>query len=118
SPDRVDWLMRAISGAIKGIMNLGFMFVIDIINDITTEVMGMDFLRVIATTVYNVLASDAKSSDLMDAQNEYKSEWEAYNEAEKAKDANFKGISFDAYIDMQQKTVGQKIGDSFKGIGS
>jgi hypothetical protein len=110
-PSSVDGLMRTISGIMKGVLNVGPAFVVEILNELSIEFLNKDVLSYIATQLYMLLANDVDDAKLQQAQSDMDVEVAAYNEEHGT------NMSKDAYIDMTQKTVTQKVGDKFNEIG-
>ena len=104
--DQTDWIMDIISSGMKGLLNVSWFFVIEILNDICVEITDVDFIQIAATEIYKAVTSEEKGAKLEAAQANFRAEKDAYNQA------NGTTLSLDAYNDKQNKTVGQKIYDN------
>ena len=138
----VDWKMRAISTIIGGFEGSTVGAVVDIVNEVVAEIMGIDFVSEFACMIYKMVSStdDAKKLDTgRDAfLNEYydykdKAIEDSYNEEIKSgklskdvtleqykagvKSGQYKADydSFADYNDKQHKTIGGKIVDGVVG---
>ena len=76
----VDGWMRAISTAIGGFTGSTIGSVVDIVNELAVDILGIDLLHEIACTAYQILAGDVKYDKLIEGKNEFRADFEA-NEA-------------------------------------
>ena len=99
--------MRVISAAIKALLNFGmFGPVLSILNDIVLDLTQMDFIHWIAVQSYKMISSEEQSIALDGYQNQLKQKYEQYK-----LDNNLPELSFDAYNDMTNKSLFEKIKD-------
>lgn len=64
SPENVDAEMRAICSFLQGVCQFSFMAVLWIINEMTNSMYGFNFIRIIATAIYNALPNVGKTINL------------------------------------------------------
>ena len=134
--DRVDGLMRTISGVFKAIVNVSWFFVIDLANDIILSVFGIDFLHLLAASIYKILADDKMDANFDEAIKDFSDSYDAYTISQQiAKDnveydengnialnadgsVKYKDASLiesmDSYNDRENKTALAQAGDKTK----
>lgn len=76
----VDGWMRVISTAIGGFTGSTVGSVVDIVNELAVDILGVDLLHEIACTAYQILAGDVKYDKLLEGKDEFRADFEA-NEA-------------------------------------
>lgn len=141
----VDGWMRAISAAIGGFAGSTVGSILDIVNELVVDILGLDIFHEIACTVYQILAGDTKYETLLEGKDEFRSDFEAneasewnseyqnylskngLTEADMSLDqfkeqANAGNISVDItsfadYNDQQHKTLGSRIMGGISSIG-
>lgn len=133
--DAVDGKMRVISAAIEAVLMTSVGTFIDILDTISMEVLGYSFVSEIAVSAYNALATDDEEAALLAERTEFKDDYEAYidqeyqnylqenglTEEDMSKDeyrASEDATSFSDYNSQVNKTLGGKISDGLKNIGS
>ena len=129
--------MQLISGFIKGLMQLGWFFVIEILNDIIISFAGIDILSLLATEIYKKISDDEADAAIDAAQKDFKVEFDKYTEAQHIAKGNVQydeegnimrdesgnlilkegaeAESFDSYNDRQNKTVLGTLRDKITG---
>ena len=78
----VDGWMRAISAAIGGFSGTTIGSILDAINELVVDILGIDAFHEIACTAYQVLAGDTKYETLLEGKNEFKASFEENEEEE------------------------------------
>lgn len=133
--DAVDGKMRVISAAIEAVLMTSVGTFIDVLDTISMEVLGYSFVSEIAVSAYNALATDDEEAALLAERTEFKDDYEAYidqeyqnylqenglTEEDMSKDeyrASEDATSFSDYNSQVNKTLGGKISDGLKNIGS
>ena len=107
----VDWKMRLINAIYEGACNLtGVGAVISVINEITTALIGFDFVKELAYVLYDILSSDEESEALREANAAFEQEVKNYNEA------NGTNLSSAAYNDLKNKGVLGNLWNNFLGL--
>lgn len=91
NPDAVDAKMRAIAAVFKGLLNTTAGSVIDFINVLATDILGMNFVKVIATWTYKLLSNEEDSAAIEAAQADFTKGYEDYVQEE-----------YDAYVKGQE----------------
>ena len=81
-PKNVDAKMRAIAGVFKGLLSTSIGSWVDLINSIVYELLGVNFVKEIATAAYKLFSSDKKDKQLEDAQKQFTEDYEAYVDKE------------------------------------
>ena len=103
NPDAVDGKMRAIAAVFKGLLNTTAGSVIDFINALASDILGMNFVKDIASWTYNLLSNEEGEAALKAAQDDFTAGYEDYVEQEYeayVKDAEADGheaMSFDDF---------------------
>lgn len=114
--DYVTFPMRVIGGSMKALLNISYLFVIDILNEISIILTGQDFIHAFAVTIYNTIESDESTLKMESGQQQLKTDYEQYK-----LDNNLEDLSFDAYNDKTNKSVVGKgvdyYNDNLKGKG-
>ena len=113
SVNDVNWKMQAISSCMEGVLNLGYAFFIDIFNDVCIQLYNIDFLHYLAAIIYQTICNDEELDEFNVAKDKFEADYQAANEKNIAETGH--GLSFDAYNDAHNKSLGSKIGDSFTG---
>ena len=139
----VDLKMRAISLLWAELQNLPTWIpfagqigtaalIIDIVNELVSEVMGIDFIREASTLIYGIISGDGDTKKLTDAQNKFEQQYnsdmdELYKAYAKKQVKEGKevlnedewkaeyGKSLNEYNDEKHKTIGHQIFDGIKG---
>ena len=97
--DQVDAKMRTISAALKAFTNFSIIGVINLANEITSEMFGINFLRSIACAIYNFTSSGSKSNELEKNQKALEAEVAQYNQEHGT------NVSKEAYLDKVNPSV-------------
>ena len=141
----VDTKMRLISTAIGGLKGSTVGAIMDIINSVMVEIIGLDVFHEIACTAYDIIASDEDYEKLTTSKEEFKQEYEGYKEevlrpqyeqflAENGYteesytfEMYMNGVSdgtikadVDSFVDYntkQHKSLGDKIGNGIANVG-
>ncbi|WP_304576660.1 C39 family peptidase [Romboutsia ilealis] len=100
--DQVDLLMRVISSVMKTITKFSVVQILDIVNDMVAECLGLNVKRQIATLIYQAIPF-GDSEKLKINQDAIDAELEAYNSE------NNTNMSKEAYLDMVSPTVADKL---------
>ena len=100
--DQVDIVMRVISSAMKAVTKFSIVQVVDIVNDMVAECMGINIKRKIATLIYQAIPF-TNGDQLKVNQDAIDAELKAYNLE------NGTNMSKEAYLDMVSPTVADKI---------
>ena len=82
NPDAVDGKMRAIAAVFKGLMGTTAGSVVDFINALATDILGMNFVKDIASWTYNLLSNEEDEAALKAAQQDFTQGYEDYVEQE------------------------------------
>ena len=132
----VDWKMQAIARVFKGLLGTTVGAVLDVIDSMAMECMGVSFVTELAILVYNLLSSDEEEAALKEARETFKSdydklvqdEYDAYAENAKKEGKevmdmetfkqNGLSTSFSDYVSDRNPSLGKKIWDKAKDIGS
>lgn len=77
--DDVDWIMRGIAAVFKGLLNVSWIFVIEIANDIYVTLTGTDLLTMLASWTYEIVAGEEKALALENDQVAFDDEVSEYN---------------------------------------
>ena len=101
--DEVNVTMRTISAALKAITNFSIIGVINLANEISSELLGFNFLRSLACTIYKHVAGSEKSAELEKNQKALEAELQQYNQEHGTK------LSKEAYLDKKNPSVASKI---------
>ena len=101
--DEVNATMRTISAALKAITNFSIIGVINLANEISSELLGFNFLRSLACTIYKHVAGSEKSAELEKNQKALEAELQQYNQEHGTK------LSKEAYLDKKNPSVYSKI---------
>lgn len=99
---RVDIPMRMISAAIKSILSVSYFFVVDILNEVSKMAFGIDFINYLATSLYELVASDDAYKTLEAEQGEFLKKFQA------AKDID-PTLTFDKFNDVVNMSVIDKV---------
>lgn len=104
--DDVDWKMRAISAVWSAVGSLfGIAALVSVLNEITTEFLGFDFVQKVAVWLYKFITFDKKDEDRLDqAILDFQQEVNNYNKA------NGTNLSVSAYEDLKNKSTLGNIG--------
>ena len=112
--DKVTFPMRVISSALKLLLNIGFAFVLDILNDISIMILKIDFINMLAVWIYESCAElfgdDEALQKLNAAQDEFISDYETYKQENGLED-----LSLDAYNDKVNKSTATKLKENIGG---
>ena len=109
--------------------------IIDVVNEMVSEIMGIDFIREASTLIYGILSDDESTENLTNAQDKFEQQYNtemndlytAYRKQQEAKGEevlefdNWRaeyGKSLNEYNDEKHKTIGHKIYDGIKGAGT
>ena len=115
SEEHVTFPMRVISSSLKLLLNISFAFIIDILNDISIMVLGINFLSMVATTIYGACSeffgNDEALQELNVAQDQFKADYEKYKQ-----DNGLEDFSMDAYNDMVNESASSKLKDKVSGV--
>ena len=101
--DEVNATMRTISAALKAITNFSIIGVINLANEISSELLGFNFLRSLACTIYKFVAGSEKNAELEKNQKALEAELTQYNQEHGTK------LSKEAYLDKKNPSVSSKI---------
>ena len=101
--DEVNGTMRTISAALKAITNFSIIGVINLANEISSELLGFNFLRSLACTIYKHVAGSEKNAELEKNQKALEAELQQYNQEHGTK------LSKEAYLDKKNPSVYSKI---------
>lgn len=91
NPDAVDAKMRAIAAVFKGLLNTTAGSVIDFVNALASDILGMNFVKVIATWTYKLLSNEEDTAAIEAAQADFTKGYEDYVQEE-----------YDAYVKGQE----------------
>ena len=138
--DYVDGKMRVISGIIGALAGTTLGSLVDIVNSVSADVLGLDFIHELAVAIYKLIASDKNDAKLDKGIEEFKDEYKDYQEnaikeaydqklADGSIDPNMSYeefvsavqngeievdyMSFTEYNDKQHRNFTQKVGDFF-----
>ena len=101
--DDVNATMRTISAALKAITNFSIIGVINLANEISSELLGFNFLRSLACCIYKHVAGNEKNAELEKNQKALEAELQQYNQEHGTK------LSKEAYLDKKNPSVASKI---------
>ena len=91
----VDWLMIAISGLFRGLLNVSWASIVDIVASIVYEITGYNLISRLAVMLYNIimefLGQDDKVEKLTAAREDFVEDYNAYQEEE-----------YNAYVQNQE----------------
>lgn len=106
---QVDGKMRVISALMKVLLGLSVIGpVIDIILEIGSALMGVDYKQEIATFIYGIFSSEEQEAALRASQEQMEIEAQIYNEL------NNTNLTTSAYNDLKNKGVFSNIGSSIR----
>jgi hypothetical protein len=80
--DAVDTKMRLISAVFQGLMGTTMGSIIDFVNSMIYDILGTNFIKIVASMTYNLISNDEDSAALEAAQKDFTSEYEDYVEKE------------------------------------
>lgn len=107
------WEMRTISALLQTALGIGMVGpIIDVANEIIAEVTGVNFLSLLAVTMYKFFVGEEKEIELDNLQQELDAAYAAYKEVN-----GLDNFSKRAYIDMTNPSFGTKIVNKAKSIG-
>lgn len=109
SQEYVTWTMRIIAGSLKALLNFSYMFVVDILNEVSSIVFGYDFIYEIAMIIYDKVSSDNKYAKLLEGQEQFKTDYDQY-----VLDNELEDFSYDAYNDMVNKSTFEQTKENAK----
>ena len=104
--DQVNTKMRIISASLKAITNFSIIGVINLANEITSELFNINFLRSVACAIYDAISSSDDSKELDKNQSELEQELEKYNKE------NGTSLTKEAYLDKINPSIFSKIMDN------
>jgi len=78
NPSDVDMKMRAIAAVFKGLLNTTAGSVIDFINSLAYEILGINFLKSVASWAYDLMSSEEEKEALKNAQDDFTKGYEDY----------------------------------------
>lgn len=81
-PDAVDGKMRAIAAVFKGLLNTSLGSWVDLINSLVYELLGTNFLKIVATQVYAIISDEEDTDLLEESQKQFTEDYEAYVDEE------------------------------------
>ena len=139
--DYVDGKMRVISGIIGALAGTTVGCVVDIVNSVSADILGLDFIHELAVAAYKLISNDKADAKLDEGMQEFKDEYADYQESEIKKaydqklldgsiDPNMSYeefvtavqngeikvdyMSYTEYNDKQHRNFTQKVGDVLK----
>lgn len=134
-PNAVDAKMRAIAAVFKGIMGTTVGSVVDFLNALSTDILGWNIVKDVASITYRLLSSDKGDEKLAKAQQDFTKGYEDYVQDEYEQyvaDAEENGrpvMSLDdfkasdlsttrsEYNSKKNKSLARRVVDGVKGIG-
>ena len=112
--EAVDVSMKMATGIVNSLRNFSMLWILDIANIVLVETMGVDFIRELASLLYIGIASanpfDGLSGaeanvKLNTAQSDSREAWKKYNAEQAERNPNFQGISYQAWLDKNNKSL-------------
>ena len=112
SEDNVDLKMRAISAGFAALTATLPGTVIDVLNEVISELTGIDLLQSLALTIYNFLSSEEDKEKLKTSQADFQNKYLEYQQGEidKSYEKAIKDGTIDPSVTKEQYTAGVKNG--------
>ena len=108
------WEMELISATLQTALGLYMVGpIIDVANEIIAEVTGINFISMMAITIYELFVDDDKEIELSNLRAELDAAYTAYKEVNGLDD-----LSKKAYIDLTNPSLGTKVWNGAKNIGN